>query len=144
MIQSYIRLSNVFLFAFCCLLLNSTCWGQDKHAAEQSTSQFDLHPELGVELFAAEPMMANPTNIDVDHLGRVWVCEVLNYRHFRNKDATPRPEGDRILILEDTNGDAVADRSTVFYQGKDRSSKVKRHGTKKNTKNQCSSPISLL
>ena len=90
-----------------------------KHASTNATSQFDLHPELDVELFAAEPMMANPTNIDVDHLGRIWVCEVLNYRHFRNKDATPREAGDRILILEDTNGDAVADKSTVFYQGKD-------------------------
>ena len=93
---------------------------QDKvHQSDQAISQFELHPELDVELFAAEPMMANPSNIDIDHRGRVWVCEVINYRHFRNKDATPREEGDRILILEDTNGDAVADKTTVFYQGKD-------------------------
>src|SRR5688500_1279627 len=30
-----------------------------------------------------------------------------------------RPQGDRILILEDTNGDGRADRQTVFYQGRD-------------------------
>ena len=76
-------------------------------------------PELDVELFASEPMMANPTNIDIDHLGRVWVCEVINYRQFRNGDSKPREEGDRILILEDTNGDAKADSQTVFYQGRD-------------------------
>ena len=27
-----------------------------------------------VELFAAEPMLINPTSIDVDHKGRVWVA----------------------------------------------------------------------
>ena len=35
---------------------------------------------LQVELFAAEPMLINPTSIDVDHLGRVWVTEGVNYR----------------------------------------------------------------
>lgn len=111
--------------SICTLVLTLLCLSnlnaQDdpKHQSANATSQFDLHPELDVELFAAEPMMANPSNIDVDHLGRVWVCEVLNYRHFRNKDAEPRKEGDRILILEDTDGDAVADKETVFYQNPD-------------------------
>ena len=93
--------------------------GQAVHQAVNATSQFDLHPELAVGLFAAEPLMANPSNIDIDHLGRVWVCEVINYRQFRNDDAKPREEGDRILILEDTDGDAKADKTTVFYQGRD-------------------------
>ena len=82
-------------------------------------ANFDVHPELEMTLFAEEPLLVNPTNIDVDHLGRVWVCEVLNYRHFRNTDALPRKEGDRILVLEDTDGDGSADKQTVFYQGTD-------------------------
>ncbi len=89
------------------------------HESENAISQFAIHPELDVELFASEPMMANPTNIDIDHLGRVWVCEVINYRQFRNGDSKPREEGDRILILEDTDGDAKADSQKVFYQGRD-------------------------
>jgi len=89
------------------------------HVSENAISQFAIHPELDVELFASEPMMANPTNIDIDHLGRVWVCEVINYRQFRNGDSKPREEGDRILILEDTDGDAKADSQKVFYQGRD-------------------------
>ena len=89
------------------------------HQSAEATTQFAIHDELEVGLFAAEPMMANPSNIDVDHLGRVWVCEVINYRHFRNPDAEEREAGDRILIIEDTDGDAVADKSTVFYQGRD-------------------------
>jgi len=80
-------------------------------------------------LFASEPMMLNPTNIDIDHRGRVWVCEVVNYRvaelmppetrQYANKAANLRAEGDRILILEDIDGDGVADTSKVYYQGPD-------------------------
>ncbi len=82
--------------------------------------QFEVHPELEVSLFASEPMLVNPTNIDIDHRGRVWVAEVLNYRNqMRNGDKPARAEGDRILILEDTDSDGQADKQTVFYQGTD-------------------------
>lgn len=87
--------------------------------ADTIQAQFEVHPDLEMTLLAEEPMLVNPTNIDVDHLGRVWVCEVLNYRHFRNTDAAPRKEGDRILVLEDSNGDGTVDKQTVFYQGID-------------------------
>ena len=70
---------------------------------------------LEVKLFAAEPMLINPTNIDVDSKGRVWVLEAYNYRPGINGNPT-NPQGDRILILEDTNGDGQADSRKVFYQ----------------------------
>jgi len=82
-------------------------------------SKLDVAKELEVSLFASEPMMSNPSNIDIDHLGRVWVCEVINYRHFRNSDSPERKAGDRILVLEDTNGDGKADKTTTFYQGRE-------------------------
>src|SRR5215211_7356036 len=72
-----------------------------------------------VELFAAEPMLINPTSIDVDHKGRVWVAEAVNYRRVGFNRPILRPEGDRIVILEDTKGEGKADKVTVFYQGKD-------------------------
>ena len=74
---------------------------------------------LEVQLMAAEPMLLSPSNIDVDHLGRVWVCEVVNYRHFANKTNPAREAGDRIAVLEDTNGDDILDKDTTFYQGRD-------------------------
>ncbi len=85
------------------------------HEPEAATEQLDVHPELTVQLFASEPMMLSPASIDIDHRGRVWVCEVVNYRKHNGE----RAEGDRILILEDTDGDAKADKSTVFHQGRD-------------------------
>jgi putative membrane-bound dehydrogenase-like protein len=87
----------------------------DNRPPEAALAGLDVADGLEATLFAAEPMMLSPTNIDVDHRGRVWVCEVVNYRHRKGM----RPEGDRILIIEDTNHDGVADKKTVFYQGND-------------------------
>jgi putative membrane-bound dehydrogenase-like protein len=72
---------------------------------------------LQVELFAAEPMLINPTAIDVDHKGRVWVAEAVNYRRKNFNRPMLRAEGDRIQVLIDTNGDGKADEAKTFYQG---------------------------
>jgi len=71
---------------------------------------------LQVSLFASEPMLVNPADIDVDAQGRVWVCEGANYRSTFQRWGILRPDGDRIMILEDSNRDGVADKPTVFYQ----------------------------
>lgn len=91
---------------------------QDR-SPESAVSTLDVAEGLEATLFAAEPLLLSPSNIDVDHLGRVWVCEVVNYRHFANKNNPAREEGDRILVLEDTDGDGTADKQTTFYQGRD-------------------------
>lgn len=93
----------------------STGGGSASHEPSDAVDQLDLHPALEATLFASEPMMVSPSAIDIDHRGRVWVCEVVNYRGNQGK----RPAGDRIVIIEDTDGDNVADKSTVFHQGAD-------------------------
>jgi putative heme-binding domain-containing protein len=70
-----------------------------------------------LQLFSSEPMMLSPTSMDVDHLGRVWIAEAVNYRHFRNKTNEERVEGDRIIVMEDADHDGKADKLTFFYQG---------------------------
>jgi len=82
---------------------------------EDAAKQLDIAAGLNAQLFASEPMITSPTNIDVDHRGRIWLADVQNYRG----RAGTRPEGDRILILEDTTGDGTADKVTTFYQGND-------------------------
>ena len=112
---------NSLLFLLTLLLLTGAVLAQQpQHEPGNAISQFDVHPKLDVNLFAAEPFLANPTNIDVDHLGRVWVCEVINYRQkIANGDIPERTEGDRIIVVEDTDGDGSADKTHVFYQGRD-------------------------
>ena len=76
---------------------------------------FTVADGLAVKTFAADPDIVSISNIDIDHRGRIWACESVNYRSNNGK----RPEGDRILILEDSDGDGAADKTTVFYQGRD-------------------------
>ena len=86
---------------------------------ESAVAGLDVMEGLEVTLMAAEPMLLSPSNIDVDHLGRIWVCEVVNYRHFANANNPAREAGDRILVLEDTDRDGMMDKQTIFYQGRD-------------------------
>jgi putative membrane-bound dehydrogenase-like protein len=87
-------------------------------AAKESLKGFKVAEGLKVELFAAEPQIQNPTNIDLDPRGRVWAVEAVNYRTTMRNWGVLRPEGDRVVILEDTNGDGLADKETTFWQSK--------------------------
>ena len=80
---------------------------------QQANAELVVAKGLAVEPFATTEQLSNPASIDVDHRGRVWVGEAVNYR----KKA--RKEGDRILILEDSDGDGRADKRKVFYQDPD-------------------------
>ncbi|MFN5333349.1 MAG: PVC-type heme-binding CxxCH protein, partial [Bacteroidota bacterium] len=67
-----------------------------------------------IELFASEkefPDLANPVQLSFDNKGRLWVATMPSYPHYKPGD--PRPS-DKLLILEDTNGDGKADKQTVF------------------------------
>jgi len=89
---------------------------EQKRLPENAVSALKVADGLQVGLFASEPMMTNPTNMDIDHKGRVWITEAYNYRINLHPDHPHKAAGDRILILEDTNGDGKADTSKVFYQ----------------------------
>jgi hypothetical protein len=80
-------------------------------SVQTKVSTLQVPEGLEVKPFASEPMLINPTNIDVDSKGRVWVLEAYNYRPGINGNPI-NPQGDRIIILEDTNGDGQADSRT--------------------------------
>jgi putative membrane-bound dehydrogenase-like protein len=65
-----------------------------------------------VTLWAATPLLRNPTNIDIDKDGRIWVAEGVRYRSHHAR----QPEGDRIVVVEDTDRDGKADRTHTFVQ----------------------------
>jgi len=110
---------------------------------EKAMAGFQLDKRYRAELFAAEPMLANPTAFGVDDQGRFYVVE--SFRHGNTPETTnsdddlacrtvedriamhKRKHGDawrdytirheRVRLLEDTDGDHRADRSTVFADG---------------------------
>jgi putative membrane-bound dehydrogenase-like protein len=105
------------------VLAQGTFQSHQSHQAQPRAvnDEFVLPDDLEIALFAESPMLYNPTNIDVDARGRVWVAEAVNYRSFNTAKAGPltHPDGDRILILEDTNADGRADSVKVFVQDHD-------------------------
>lgn len=83
------------------------------------SQDFTISDGLEISLWAKEPLMVNPTNFDIDERGRVWFIESVNYRSDLKSFPKNDEEGDRIVILEDTNGDGRADSRKVFDQHKD-------------------------
>ena len=86
-----------------------------------TSNGFILPEDWQVTLWAESPSLYNPTNIDVDAKGRIWVTEAVNYRDFNNvpEKRLNFEAGDRVMILEDTDGDGISDSSKVFVQDKD-------------------------
>ncbi|MCF7785497.1 MAG: HEAT repeat domain-containing protein [Prosthecobacter sp.] len=74
---------------------------------------FKVDPRFEVNLFASEeqfPEIANPIQIRWDTSGRMWVSTSQAYPHLY-----PGQEPhDRLIILEDTDNDGRADKSTVW------------------------------
>jgi putative membrane-bound dehydrogenase-like protein len=100
-----------------CLLTASPLFAQ--LPPDEALKTFTVAPGLKLELFASEPLFTNPTCMDIDEKGRVWVCESVNYRYKLMKKKMNRAEGDRIVILHDSDGDGKADKATTFYQSPD-------------------------
>ena len=89
---------------------------EQRHLPENALKTLTVADGLEITAIATEPMLQNPTNIDVDDRGRIWVCEAYNYRPGINGNPT-NALGDRIVILEDKDGDSKTDTAKVFYQG---------------------------
>jgi putative membrane-bound dehydrogenase-like protein len=79
--------------------------------AEQAAKSAVLPDGFRMTVFAAEPDVVQPISFCTDSRGRLWVAEALNYGEWK---ATGK---DRIVILEDRDGDGKADTRTVFYEG---------------------------
>ncbi len=89
---------------------------EQKHLPENALKGLLVAKGLEVQPVAHEPMLKNPTNMDIDHRGRIWIVEAYNYRPKSNGNPV-NPKGDRIVIVEDLNGEGRAGNSKVFYQG---------------------------
>jgi putative membrane-bound dehydrogenase-like protein len=82
----------------------------------ESLKTFRLHSGFRIELAAAEPHLASPVALDFDEDGRLYVAEFVEFNQRDSKQAHGRG---RIRLLEDTKGDGVYDKSTVFLDNLD-------------------------
>lgn len=80
----------------------------------EEQQSFHLPPGFSIELFASEPQIAKPMNMAWDARGRLWVTSTREYPY---PAAAGAPAGDTIQILEDSDGDGRADKSTTFADG---------------------------
>jgi glucose/arabinose dehydrogenase/mono/diheme cytochrome c family protein len=81
---------------------------------DEALATFKMVPGFKVELFASEkefPDLANPVQISFDNKGRLWVATMPSYPHYKPGDSRP---DDKLIILEDTDGDGKADKQTTF------------------------------
>ena len=83
----------------------------------KAIESFTMANGYQVALFASEkefPDLANPVQMAFDNKGRLWVAVMPTYPHWKPGDAKPN---DKIIILEDTNGDGRADNQKTFASG---------------------------
>ncbi len=82
-------------------------------SAQEAAKSMTAKNGFSVTLAASEPDIVRPISFTIDARGRLWVAEAHTY-------PVRAPEGqgkDRILIMEDTNGDGTLDKRTVFMEG---------------------------
>ena len=99
------------------LLLVSATIRQDRAVLntdpQAELEAFQIAEGFEVSLFAAEPMVIKPIQMNWDADGRLWVVTSTAYPHLK----TGEQANDKISVLEDTDGDGKADKSTIFAEG---------------------------
>ena len=94
-------------------LLLLPVWAQESRAPQATVASFTLPEGFTATLFAGEPDVRQPISMCIDDRGRVWVLEGNTYPAWKERS----PERDRVVILEDTDGDGRFDVRKVFVEG---------------------------
>src|SRR4030095_11870025 len=81
---------------------------------DEAVKTFFMPPGYRVELVASEPLIHDPTVIDWDLDGRLWVVEMTGFvRDLQTPEPNLDPIGN-VVVLEDANRDGTMDKRTVF------------------------------
>ncbi|MEM6843681.1 MAG: PVC-type heme-binding CxxCH protein [Bacteroidota bacterium] len=78
--------------------------------AQQALGTLQVTDGFSVELFASEPLIADPVAMEIDEYGRLYVVEMHGY-------PLDTEGSGKIKILTDTNSDGLPDESTTFAEG---------------------------
>lgn len=88
--------------------------------------EFTVAEGFKIELWAENPLLEKPIQMNWDARGRLWVATSNTYPQVNPEDVAasiaaaasgPAAGDDKIMILEDTDHDGLADKSTVFASG---------------------------
>lgn len=80
---------------------------------QKQLAQLKVADGFEVTLFASDPDIAKPIHSNWDAKGRLWVATSSVYPQLEPGETA----NDKIVVLEDTNGDGKADKTTVFADG---------------------------
>lgn len=80
---------------------------QASRVQDRTPELMEVHPDFTIELFASEPAVMDPVDLDFDELGRVFVLEMPGYPNEED------PVG-RVVLLGDEDGDGRYESRTVF------------------------------
>ncbi|MBL8861239.1 MAG: ThuA domain-containing protein [Planctomycetes bacterium] len=86
-------------------------------APERAHGSIMVHPDFGLSLVAAEPLIEKPISIDWDARGRTWVALTPGYPD--KSQFSGVPPHDEIVVLEDADGDGRMDSRRTFCGGLD-------------------------
>ncbi|MBM3876663.1 MAG: hypothetical protein FJ386_08100 [Verrucomicrobia bacterium] len=94
---------------------NSQKPGDAPPSPQESLAKITLPPGFRAQLFAAEPDVMQPIAIEFDDRGRLWVAENYAYPQWNKTNGVSNSTPDRILILNDRDGDGRFDERKVFF-----------------------------
>jgi putative membrane-bound dehydrogenase-like protein len=80
------------------------------HEPKDALSTFQTLPGFHMEQVAAEPLVCSPVACSFDENGRLFVIEMRDYSE-QDKERLGR-----VRMLEDTDGDGVFDKSTIYAE----------------------------
>ncbi len=100
-------------------LLTTAAWSQRNLKdipdpdPEKERQTFKVAEGFEVQLYVSDPDIAKPIHMNFDAQGRLWIASSEVYPHIK----PGQPATDKILVVEDTDRDGIADKTTVFVDG---------------------------
>ena len=85
----------------------------DPPIIDQPLPEFKLADGLEISLYAHNPLLHKPIQMNFDPQGRLWVASSSVYPQIQPGQSAD----DTIIVLEDRDKDGVAESSTVFAEG---------------------------
>src|SRR5215470_4417219 len=105
------RYLALVLFLISLIACGNSGSGSKAKSPAESMASMKLSDDFHVELFASEPRVLDPVDIAFDESGKAYVADMLDLPYDPPKGKKARS---RIILLEDTDGDGKADKSSVF------------------------------